>query len=685
VPDLTQARRSYLFLLLKPSTAVRREAAARLRELGLRVVAQYGEGALEALASAREAESAQDLGLFAAVLKEPMKAEHQADLTEDQRRTIAQWNARFTPGYRELRKDLTHLGRSWDDGELAPHAPYSPIAPEDFLRFMEEYERRSGKETRPAGRRRRPAPKRAAKPMAAKEFQAYERRLADRLKDPTAAYHLSRLAYQLGPDYYETIARLDPDLVRELLEWFLPEAACWELSGEMSVGLVFVESSRRGGPTFGTTERAQICQEIIDGLNWLASEHPSANLSWVYDFQFTKIDAPNGDDTVADCPMTSLEAGWRDPAMASVNYFGTTYAADWASIATYREDMRTRNASAHAFVVFVTPYANCWHAYAGSHRIVLARHNDWGGWGRSNIDRIVAHETTHLFGSADEYTGKGTPCSSCDTLHGCDQIPNGNCGACARPQQACVMRGNDRRLCPYTRGQVGWSDLFVELWTGDVAWAGTDDDVWLDTGDRTWVLDTPDHDDRERNDREGYAIWAPELDRAQIKRVLIRKSPDGWAGGWRLAGVRVRFRGEIICDAPAIDQWLEDDHRTWVGCVSDPGLVNTLRVEISTANVSWAGTDDDVTITLAGRGWGLDNPWHDDFERGHTDAFTLDPGSGLYLSDIHSVTIHKSPDGLAGGWKLKGVKVIANGATIFNDQSINKWLEDDDRSWSASW
>jgi hypothetical protein len=33
---------------------------------------------------------------------------------------------------------------------------------------------------------------------------------------------------------------------------------------------------------------------------------------------------------------------------------------------------------------------------------------------------------------------------------------------------------------------------------------------------------------------------------------------------------------------------------------------------------------------------------------------------------------------------LKGVQVIVNGSSIYNNQSINKWLEDDDRTWSAS-
>lgn len=146
----------------------------------------------------------------------------------------------------------------------------------------------------------------------------------------------------------------------------------------------------------------------------------------------------------------------------------------------------------------------------------------------------------------------------------------------------------------------------------------------------------------------------------------------------------MRFGGNVICDQPRINKWLEDEDRTWVGCVTDRELVNTLEVRITTADVLWAGTDDDVSITLAGRTWNLDNPWHDDFERGNTDSFALDPGTGLRSSDIHSVKIHKSPDGFAGGWRLKGVRIIANGTTLLDNQSINRWLEDNDRDWSAS-
>jgi hypothetical protein len=232
----------------------------------------------------------------------------------------------------------------------------------------------------------------------------------------------------------------------------------------------------------------------MDGLDWLASEAPqAAHLTWVCDWQYASINVDNGADD-------STEDYWRNPAMGQVNYHGTTYTQDWDGVANYRGDMRVRNRSSHAIVIFVTPYGTRWHAYASASvgRVTLANHGNWGGWGIGTIDRIVAHEVCHLFGSADEYTGSGTPCNTCSSLHGCYQIPNGNCGACARPHQACIMDVNDYRICAYTQGQIGWADLFVELTTANDLWAGTDDDVWLDIGDRTFVLDNPNHNDRER-------------------------------------------------------------------------------------------------------------------------------------------------------------------------------------------
>ncbi len=679
----SQITASYLFLLQDQSIAARHEAVKQLRASGIRVVAQYGKVAIEVIASTEQIEKTQKTGLFSIILKGSMTDKEQLDkLNVDQRKIVTQWNYRFSPEYEVSIKNRKHIGKSWGQKRLEEPLPYTAIDPEEFKQIVARYEKRTGKAlfVRP----------KELKPMARDEFVDYERKLVKIYDDPKIAYHLTRLAYRLGPEWYELISNLPRDLVKELYDQFFPTVPCTEMTGEVAVGIVFVESAKSGDQQFGDSERNGIRQEIQDGLSWLSIEHPDGNLSWVYDYQNVRIDEPNGNfaDCTPTCGSTCLEPGWRDPAMSQVTYDGHNYPASWTGVQQYRTDMQQVNSAQYAIVIFVTPYNNCWHGYSNGGRITLAKnmkdHGNWGNWGQDRLDMITAHETAHFFQATDEYTASGTPCSSCDGAFGCDLIPNGNCDACARPTQDCVMDNNDRRLCAYTRAHIGWSDIFIETTTADEMFAGTDNDVWLDIGDRVFVLDTPGHDDREKGNREGYALRVPGLQRNEIKRILIRKSSDDFNGGWKLKRVRGWYQNTMICDVNNINQWLEDDHLHWVDCISDTNIVSYLTVRITTADVKWAGTDDDVTITLDGHSWNLDNEWHNDFERGNTDSFYLDPQTGLYTSNIHSVTIHKSSDGIAGGWKLKGVEVIVNGTSIYNNQSINQWLEDDHRTWSAS-
>jgi hypothetical protein len=71
----------------------------------------------------------------------------------------------------------------------------------------------------------------------------------------------------------------------------------------------------------------------------------------------------------------------------------------------------------------------------------------------------------------------------------------------------------------------------------------------------------------------------------------------------------------------------------------------------------------------------------DDFERGSTRTYSLDPSTALHVSDITTVIIKKSADGFYGGWKLGGLRLTANGTVIYNKSSINTWLEDDSRTF----
>lgn len=675
-------RTPYLLLLHQPSPDAALLAFNYCREAGIPVPAQYGNTAIEVLASPEEMEQLYASGLFSLKTKSVVKEEHRKKLEGPADAIISMWNARFSKEYRKRKKDYSKKGQPWQSKERKEPAPYSDIDPNEFSRRLAELLKKQKKQTGKKESKQLPGVN--LKNLTPESFLIAEKYFRDKIKDERMAHDVSRLFFRLKEG--ERRFFLSPellDLIIHLVGAMREEAGCWEMHGRNSVGIVFVESSRAGGRKFSLNKRNEILNELTAGLSWLVSEHPSNNLSWIYDQQFTKVDVAN--KASLNGSDTSYDAYFLDPAMGQVSFGIHTYADSLGDVPKYREDMRIHHRSEHAFVIFVTPFGSSWHAYSsGKNFILLSEHDDdWGGWGQDELNIITAHETCHKYGATDEYTGSGTPCSSCGGQHGCDKIPNGNCGSCAAPKIGCVMNENHQVVCAYTRGQIGWSDIFVELWTEDEWWAGTDDDVWLDIGDRSFVLDTAGHDDRERGNREGYALWAGgNLSRDQIKRILIRKSSDGFSGGWKLKKVKIYHAGNVICEESP-HQWLEDNRRWWAGCQFNPDIVNSLKIKVTTADVSWAGTDDDVTLKLAGYSWNLDNSG-DDFERGDTNTFVLDPRTGLYKSAIHTITIQKSSDGAFGGWKLKGVELIVNGTTLYNNQSINKWLEDDDRIWTDS-
>ena len=112
--------------------------------------------------------------------------------------------------------------------------------------------------------------------------------------------------------------------------------------------------------------------------------------------------------------------------------------------------------------------------------------------------------------------------------------------------------------------------------------------------------------------------------------------------------------------------------------------VTTLQVTVRTRDESGAGTDDDVFLRINGRTrFLLDKPLYDDFERGDEDTYSLDPPAGLRVRDIECVQIEKSADGVAGGWRLSRVALYVNGSRVYYRDGIDKWLEDDDRTWRA--
>ena len=114
--------------------------------------------------------------------------------------------------------------------------------------------------------------------------------------------------------------------------------------------------------------------------------------------------------------------------------------------------------------------------------------------------------------------------------------------------------------------------------------------------------------------------------------------------------------------------------------------VTSIRVRIRTGDVRFAGTDDDVYLRVSDtRRFQLDKRLYDDFERGDDDTYSvpLDAAidEGLTLGDIRYLQIEKSPDGVAGGWRLGSAQVFVNERLVASDRGIDRWLEDSRRTF----
>jgi hypothetical protein len=118
-----------------------------------------------------------------------------------------------------------------------------------------------------------------------------------------------------------------------------------------------------------------------------------------------------------------------------------------------------------------------------------------------------------------------------------------------------------------------------------------------------------------------------------------------------------------------------------------PESIHDLRVELKTSGRRFAGTNDDVFLRINDqKRFQLDKPLYDDFERGDRDTYVLPIDTlvaPLTRGEIRFVQIEKSKDGVAGGWRLEAVKLIANGRVIYENRAINRTLENNNRTLRA--
>lgn len=219
------------------------------------------------------------------------------------------------------------------------------------------------------------------------------------------------------------------------------------LIGSVSVGIFFLESNGTKDPStedWAAAEESKVISEIMAALNWLASQNPSAGVSFTYDIHYRvptsyePISRPSEDERL-----------WIGEAMTFLEYQGTIF----DQVRHYLNQMRNKLGTNWAFAFFIVDsskdadgkFADGKFAYAYFGGPFLVMTYDCGSLGIEKMDRVCAHETCHLFYVTDEYNG--------------EKEYSGYLNVADVEGSGCLMDTlNSWSLSSGTRGQLGWRD-----------------------------------------------------------------------------------------------------------------------------------------------------------------------------------------------------------------------------------
>ena len=196
------------------------------------------------------------------------------------------------------------------------------------------------------------------------------------------------------------------------------------------------------GFNLSAAQRSTIMAEVMEGLAFLASADPDAKITFSYDWREVEVDVTAGTGSSYE----AKESPWRDAALKKMGFAGSRQGSR-----DYVNALRTARQTNWAYVAYFTRYPLHHFGYAVDERLVMHYDND--GWGPNAINQVFAHETCHIFGAADEYKDSGCSCGG----SGHSDTPNLNCFFCTTTQAPCLMNANTLTLCPWSRGQLGWS------------------------------------------------------------------------------------------------------------------------------------------------------------------------------------------------------------------------------------
>lgn len=227
-----------------------------------------------------------------------------------------------------------------------------------------------------------------------------------------------------------------------------PEDRAEYMIGTVAVTTIFPESNGAVDPnseTWNQMRMDKVYSEIYTGLDWWEAQMPNGRLQFnVYTLEqqntsFEPITRSYGDqfrwvgEILNNLGYTSGD--YFQDAIDLNNDVRNTYGADWAYTAFIVDSLNDVDGS---FSDGVSAYA-----YGlGGPFMVLTYDN--GGWGINNMDKVMAHETGHMFYATDEYTRPGEWSGYLNILE--------------QDNSGCLMDTAAWCLSTPTKHQVGWRD-----------------------------------------------------------------------------------------------------------------------------------------------------------------------------------------------------------------------------------
>jgi hypothetical protein len=234
------------------------------------------------------------------------------------------------------------------------------------------------------------------------------------------------------------------------------------MTGTVALTIFFVESDGTGSDPNQYTWTPEAMQHYLDGvytaMAWWVGRAVTYGDCWVsFLIKYYSGDDPRCQQWVEPILHgTSYESTWVSAIMAKFGYTAGGAMTRVTSFNTWQRSYYQTNRSYSAFVPFnpapapaMFPDGSTAYAYWYGPYTVLLFHVQ--GW---TTAQVFAHESGHIFGACDEYSGG---CGSYSCTSACaNGAVNGNCEDCNPQSRDCMMKANSFSLCSYTPTQVGW-------------------------------------------------------------------------------------------------------------------------------------------------------------------------------------------------------------------------------------